>query len=207
MVKLSKVFLVLSFSLFLLPARADSPITSTEFFTVYENESIVQIAKGSSGLLTEKLMQYLADATQPVDVKMAIINALSWYPDGKTNAQTFVDYLVKNTDYKNLEAIQRQAPADIILALAYFKAQEQRHNPEEAFLYAQLAKAKRPKSYTVQLISGIIKAQLMFNVSWCESFHATDSVRQNAANLTMDMRAGASDAIFGYMELYQPFCK
>lgn len=205
--KLSKVFFALSFTLFLTPARADSPITSTEISSAYADVAIVQVAKGSAGLLTEPLMLYLVDEKNPIDVKMAIINELNWTPDGKNNTKTFVDYLKQHTSYKTDETIKQQAPADILLALGYINAIENRHDAKTALAYAELAMDKNKNSYTVQIVGGIIKAQVMFDVSWCESFRATDNVRQNAANLTMDMRTEAVENIFHYMGLYQRSCK
>ncbi|HAT42307.1 MAG TPA: hypothetical protein DCS87_11410, partial [Rheinheimera sp.] len=207
MKKLSKLCLALSFSLFLTPAHADSPITSTEISSAYADVAIVQVAKGTAGLLNDQLMQYLVDEKNPIDVKMAIINELNWTPDGKNNTKTFVDYLKKNTRYNSEDAIIKQAPADILLAIAYINASENRHDAKGAMAFAEVALAKNNKSYTVQLVSGIIKAQVMFDVSWCDAFRATDDVRQNAANLTMDMRAEASDNVFQYMDLYQRYCK
>jgi hypothetical protein len=205
--KLSKVVLALSFTLFLTPAHADSPITSTEISSAYADVAIVQVAKGTAGLLNDQLMQYLVDEKNPIDVKMAIINELNWTPDGKNNTKTFVDYLKQHTRYNSNDAILKQAPADILLAIAYINAVENRHDAKDAMAFAEVALAKNNKSYTVQIVSGIIKAQVMFDVSWCEAFRATDNVRQNAANLTMDMRTEAVENIFNYMDLYQRDCK
>lgn len=207
MKKLAKVFFTLSFILFITPASADSPITSTRFSLAYEDESIVQVARKSAGLLTDELMQYLVDEKKPIAVKMALINELSWSPEGKNNTKKFVDFLKKTKKYNDVQTIKQQSSADILLSLAYIQALENRHDAKEAVAYAELAKNKNKQSYTVQIISGVIKAQLMFDISWCESFHATDNVRKNSANLNMDMRANASEMIFEYMDLYESYCK
>ena len=76
---LAVVFL-LAFSPF---AKADSPITSTDISSSYQDVAIVQTAKSAQGALTDELMAYLADESNPIDVKMAVINQLGWDFDGR----------------------------------------------------------------------------------------------------------------------------
>ncbi len=200
------VFLVLFFPLFVVSGvLADSPLTSTKFATAYYDNDFVQVARQAKGQLTTKLMSFLADKDIPIDIKMAIINELGWSISGKTGYETFLKYLVKNKIIKSKSKIKK-APAGIILSLAYLKAMDNYFNVKEAIKLTKLAKAQAPKSYTVNIITALIKAQQAMDDDWCAVYHLTDSVRQNKS-LTRDMRPGASEIIFLYMDAYKSECK
>ena len=70
---------------------SDSPITSTDFYRAYLDVELVENAH-NSGELNMILAEALSNET-PLDIKMAIINALSWDLDGKDNAVYFKNYL------------------------------------------------------------------------------------------------------------------
>lgn len=202
-----KNLLIAFFALLLVPAWADSPITSTGFSVAYEDETMVQIARNSGGLLTDELMQYLANDMNPIDVKMAVINELGWDFNGKTNTATFIQYLKTTKKYKDDKVLKKKASGDVLLCLAYLKAMDNYFDVKEAVVYADLAIKKNKNSYTFQIITAIIKAQAAFDNDWCKVFQLTDSVRNNASNLKMDMRTKAIDIIFEYMDLYGDSCK
>ena len=64
---------------------------------------------------------------------------------------------------------------------------------------------KQTKSYTFNIIRGLIKAQVLFDHSWCSVWQATNDVRINK-DLTIDMNAEAIRIIFEYMDLYKEDC-
>ncbi len=199
-------FFILIFPLLLWHiAKADSPLTSTKFATAYYDNDFVQVARQSNGVLTPKLMTFLTNEKIPVDIKMAIINELGWSVSGKDNYSAFLNYLVKNKVIKSKLRIKK-ASADIILSLAYLKAMDNYFNVKYAIKLADMAKAKAPKSYTVNLIAALIHAQQVMGNDWCKVFHLTDDVRQNKS-LTQDMRPEASEIIFLYMDAYKNECK
>ena len=69
---------------------ADSPLTSTYYANVYESEKVVKKAIIADGKITRAIMKYLADKDNPVDVKIAAVNALQWHTD---NYPAFIGYL------------------------------------------------------------------------------------------------------------------
>jgi len=79
---------------------ADSPLTSTEFSKAYLNEPVVIKASKAKGKLSNELMIYLTDETKPVDVKLALINKLSWNVKDKNNATIFLKYLMNLSKLK-----------------------------------------------------------------------------------------------------------
>lgn len=186
-------------------AQADSPLTSTKFATAYYDNDFVRVARITNGQLTNTLMDYLINETLPIDIKMAIINELGWSVSGKSNYDKFLRYLIKNKVIKSKSKIKK-ASAGIILSLAYLKAMDDYFNVKKALKLANMAKQKAPKSYTVNLITALIKAQQAMYDDWCKVYHLVDNVRQDKS-LTMDMRSEASDIIFLYMDSYKKSCK
>jgi len=199
---LAVVFL-LAFSPF---AKADSPITSTDISSSYQDVAIVQTAASAQGALTDELMAYLADESNPIDVKMAVINQLGWDFDGKSNADVYLNYLIMTKKMGSEAKLKKKGTAHQLICMAYFKAMDNYFDVKDAVVYAELAAKKNKKSYSIQLVAAIIKAQKVFDADWCAVYKLTDAVRTNSS-LTMDMRKEASDAVFEYMDLYRDSCQ
>ncbi|MCC7212305.1 MAG: hypothetical protein IT451_10775 [Candidatus Brocadia sp.] len=74
--------------LFVFPATsyADSPITATDFYEAYKDAKMVQRAH-LEGVMGVEIAEYLSSPENPVDHKAAVINALSWRFEGKSNAE------------------------------------------------------------------------------------------------------------------------
>lgn len=178
-------------------AYADSPLTSTPFYTAYMGAPEVKAASECGGTLTPALMKFL-NSNNSVAVKMAVINAIGWNFDGHANYELYKNYLGNKTG-------KGKRKAENLLCLAYLKALDNYFDCNEALKMADEALALNPTSYTFNIIHALIKAQVLFDSSWCELWKATDSVRKNGA-LTKDMNEEAIRIIFEYMDLYNGEC-
>lgn len=178
---------------------ADSPLTSTTFYTAYEGSPTVQAALDCEGVITEDLMKFLNSKKNSIALKVAVINAIGWNFEGQGNYTRYNDFLGSK---KGKGALKAQN----LLCLAYLKAMDNYFDCNDALRIADEALALNPQSYTFNIIHALIKAQVLFDVSWCELWNATDIVRKNN-NLTMDMNAEAIRIIFEYMDLYQSECE
>ncbi|HPS82736.1 MAG TPA: hypothetical protein PLA88_00350 [Bacteroidales bacterium] len=177
---------------------ADSPLTSTPFNTAYEGSSKVQEALNCNGVISEDLMKFLNSKNNSIALKVAVINAIGWNLEGQGNYVRYNDFLGNK---KGKGALKAQN----LLCLAYLKAMDNYFDCNDALRIADEALALNPKSYTFNIIHALIKAQVLFDVSWCELWNETDIVRKNN-NLTMDMNAEAIRIIFEYMDLYKEEC-
>ena len=72
--------LVVAMLLFSSVTMADSPLTSTYFANVYQSWLVKKAIK-ADGKITRSIIKYLADKDNPVDVKIAAVNALQWCTD------------------------------------------------------------------------------------------------------------------------------
>jgi hypothetical protein len=201
------LLLIFTFSFFGINyLKADSPLTSTEFSQAYREFSIVTEALEQGGKINDKISKFLADKSKPIDEKMAVINALGWDINGKNNADYFFNYLKKKRKYKDLDNFLNKGRADELLCYAYLKAMDNYFDVKEAFKFAEKALSLNPKSYTFNIITALIKAQIVFRGEWCDVFKSTDAVRNNES-LKMDMDESAIVIIFEYMDGYQEYCK
>lgn len=185
---------------------ADSPLTSTGISAAYKEVKIVQAAAKANGELTTELMAYLANKKNPLDVKIALINELSWNIDGKDNSTAFLAYLQKKKKYKNIDDFLNKASGDMIICMAYLKALDNYFEVDDAIRYAQKAKSKNGGSYTVNIICALIEAQKAMDSDWCKVYNLANNVRINES-LKRDMKQEAIDIIFEYMDLYNDNCK
>lgn len=182
----------------------DSPLTSTDFATAYKNEAIVKKAQAANGVLNKKILKYLT-GKGPIDVKMAVINTLGWDMNGKSNADVFLEYLMKTKSYSGEDDVLARASGDDILCLAYLKALDNYFDVATAVEWSAAALKKNPTSYTFNIINGLISAQGYFDSSWCSVYKATDNVRTNTG-LIKDMNEESIRIIFEYMDLYAGDC-
>ena len=89
---LQVVFLLNVLFMFSAVTHADSPITTTKFFKAYLDVKMVERAH-LEGVMGLEIAEFLTSPENPIDVKAAVINALSWKFDGKSNAELYAYYL------------------------------------------------------------------------------------------------------------------
>ena len=71
---------------------ADSPLTSTDFYKVYLDIPIVKKAADNPGKLTKEMMEYLYDDKNPLDTRIALVNAVGWNIDGLSTMKDYIEY-------------------------------------------------------------------------------------------------------------------
>ena len=109
---------------------SDSAITSTDFFRAYLDVELVENAH-NTGELNMILAEALSNET-PLDIKIAIINALSWDVDGKDNAVYFKKYLLKKYNIYNDNNFYDIINDEEILCLSYLTVMDDYFNPLKA---------------------------------------------------------------------------
>lgn len=184
---------------------ADSPLTSTVFSQAYQDINIVQVAAKSHGTITLKIMDYLVQENNPIDIKLAVINALGWDIDGKINSNIFIHYLKNKYHYQDENEIVRKSKSDVLICLAYLKALDNYTNVDKALTYADIALSKSNNSYSIHIIASLIAAQKIMVSDFCAVYNLSNNVRINKS-LKTDIRKEAIHIIFEYMDTYIDFC-
>ena len=204
----SKLIITLIFS-FVVNQKllADSPLTSTQISNAYKDYAIIQLASKSNGDITVDLMDYLYEKSNPIDVKIALINEIAnsgWRIEFKVknNAEIFLEYLEQKESGFSMNG---NPNAEILISYAYLKALDDYFDVAGATQWADLAKYRNEESYTVNIVWALIHAQQAMDSDWCEVYKLTNSVRENKG-LKKDMKEEAISIIFDYMDPYKKYC-
>ncbi|MEE3385711.1 MAG: hypothetical protein VZR36_11580 [Prevotella sp.] len=183
---------------------ADSPLTSTNFSDAYADEPMVVLA-GEHGLgdrIPVELLSFLADKKAPVDVRLAVVNRLTWFSE--TNDFTlFENYLIKRFKAKDRWKLQKKLDASTLAVYAYAMAVSNRSDLQEASdLVHHAVEKDKEHSFSVAMACALIDAQMHFDNNW-SMIYPTVAAVVNDGTLKRDMRQKAIDIIMEYIGLYE----
>jgi len=191
--------------LFQKTSHADSPITATKFYEAYLDVKMVERAH-LEGVMGLEIAEFLTSPENPIDVKAAVINALSWRFDGKNNAELYACYLALLYHVSLIELDTAFLSADEIFCMGYLMVMDDYFHPEKALPILEEAYKTMGNSFTVSIILALAKAQRAFDSDWCEVWRLTEEVLKNKA-LRQDLRPEAVERIVDYMILYKEYCE
>jgi hypothetical protein len=97
--KKTLLFLLFTFSINFV--FADSPLTSTDFYKAYMDVPIVQEALNSKGKMSNEMMEYIVIDTNPLEIKLAIINAIGWEHKGIMISKRFFASVMSKKKYQS----------------------------------------------------------------------------------------------------------
>lgn len=191
---------------------ADSPLTSTDFYKAYLDVPLVQEALKSKGKITNVMLEYIYSDTNPLEVKLAIINAIGWNVKGNKSSKLYFKFVMNKKKYKSdfggdYTAFNWNATADELICYAYMKALDNYFDVSDTFEVAGLALNKNPNSFAVNMIYNLIKAQGLTSFrEYCSASKIFNTLKNNP-NLTLDMRKESLSYVFEYMEYISKDCK
>lgn len=214
---LSLILLLLSFD-----ASADSPVTSTSFYSSYNEISQIYLAE-KEGVLNYELASYLS-SNVTIDKKVALINALGWKSEGKQNKALYTKFL--NAKYNTTELDYAKISPDEHLCLGYLAIMDDYFHVREPLILLKGALKRNPKSYTYNIIYGLVLAQSLLRYDTDDSFgddlidrrfidtdiHALCNIYILFANiesdktLKQDFRKSAKRNVFKYVNVYKSYC-
>lgn len=186
---------------------ADSPLTSTEFYLSYsEFPQVMNAHEREDKTLTDNDIQFLTDKKVMLGAKLALINALGYKQEGKGNEAKYLDTINPNIEsYDEMSGDSTTAEETIIFA--YLLAMDDYFDIARAFDIAKNASKKEPQSLAIQLILGLIQAQIELENDWCQVYEVVNQVRE-LPNLKQDIKPEAIKQIFeGYIDDYKQYCK
>ena len=182
--------------------RADSPLTSTHFDQCYSDVAMVaQAAKYKGKELPVEILLYLADASQPVDRRAAVVNAAGWNFDGLPNGDNLLA-LFAERGYTDLQDLCDRLDPGTLVILAYTIAMSDYFNVEEAMAMAQRAVTRNRHLYmSIEMIAAMIRCQYYLDHDIARVGRTAREVLADPV-LKHDMRQPAIDAIMEYIDLY-----
>ncbi|MBX3171536.1 MAG: hypothetical protein KF760_29275 [Candidatus Eremiobacteraeota bacterium] len=191
--------LALLLSLAALPARADSPLTSTDFWTAYKDVPEVVTAHDIERLNTRLGYYLLSNAS--IDKKAAVINALSWNYNGRQNAQLFTEILGQKYKTTDVARIKQRLTGEERFCLAYLTALDDYFHVDSALTMAREARRQLGNSFTVAIVTELIDAQKNFGGATPLWNYVAPVL--NDKKLKQDLRPRGRKVIFDYMALYK----
>ena len=209
---MKKILIIIVFIAPLLNVFADSPLTSTTFYEPYLDIQIVKEASASKGRMTNEMMEYIGSDTNPLDIKLAIINAIGWEDKVMMTSKMFFMYVMNKKKYQTVfggeyAAFKMNATKDELICFAYMKSLDNYFDVVDAFVIAGEALRKSPNSFAVNMIYNLIKAQgLTLYGEYCYASKLFLAIKDNP-KLKKDIRKDSLNFIFEYMTLIGNKCK
>jgi hypothetical protein len=200
-----------------IPARADSPLTSTDLASAYQELPIVALAKEQKAVRGKILYFLLSDA--PSDRKAAVINALGWNIEGQENGYLFLEGLASARGMRVQDVTLKDLSSSDRFVLGYLLAMDDYSNlsplePESSEplwsatpleLLSQAAQAL-PDDFTVHFVRAIVQGQANFSSSWCSIYLAPQQVLKQFSPQERNMRPSAVAEAMEYLRLYKESC-
>lgn len=198
-------------------AKADSPLTSTNFYQAYQDVELVN--KAAQKQLTPALMDALSDPTIPNDQRAAIINALGWSIEGQSNATVYLDYLAKKYQKNRSDLKLESLITEEIFALGYLLAMDDYFTLKalggkgeleqaDAVTLLSTAAARQPQDYTIALIDKLAQSQIYLAdfSQWCTVYKTVSTIVYNFPP-ERNLRPEAVKIIMDYIQNYQEYCQ
>ncbi|BAQ60482.1 hypothetical protein GM3708_888 [Geminocystis sp. NIES-3708] len=198
-------------------AKADSPLTSIDLATPYQDIEIVSETLNNKKLDVKVLKFLLSNA--PLDEKAAVINALGWNFDGQNNASLFLIALVKSKNIKLSNLTLNDLNASDKFVLGYLLAMDDYFylspidkninqflggiTPTE---FLSQAIVGLPNNFTIHFINSLIEAQKNMESSWCNVYQIPESVLIKFPERKRNLRQKAIDNAMDYINLYAEYC-
>jgi hypothetical protein len=199
---LTSIALLLTF----IVSWADSPLTSTHFAEAYSDHEMVQMANEMMQYdMPTTLLNFLADKSQPVDVRLAVINKVGWNFNGTSMGAQLGEYLMGRHNVKTEKKLVKKLDAGTLAVYAYARAMSDYFNVTAASELGHMAVNKnKNKSFSVALISALIDAQVYLDSDWSMIYKVVANVLHDGS-LHLDMRQEAIDNIMDYINLYSEY--
>lgn len=192
------------------PAWADSPLTSTDIAKAYEGGGLPELAVARGGVLVAELADRLLAEDLDLGSKVALVNALGWDTEGKANSSLFVETLERKYGaalYGAGGALDAYAlTTDELVVLGYLTALDNYFAPWQAIGYLDLAVLRAPDSLAVNLVLGLVRAQLALAVDWCKAWQSVEGPLTHTVAYVPDIKIEAVDAVDAYMGAYRSYC-
>lgn len=200
---MKRLFTLVTCALVCIASWADSPLTSTKFSKAYEDHPMVQKALQIGEELPVEILNFLADANSPVDVRLAVVNAIGWDTDGKTASKQFEQFMLQRYGAKNEKELAGRLNAETLAVYAYEKAMSDYFNVKDAKrLAAQAAKKNVDKSFSVAMVDVLVRSQYYLDNNGIGKIGKTARNLVASKKYNRDMRQEAVDIIMEYLDLY-----
>jgi hypothetical protein len=164
-----------------------------------------ELSDDSDTEIPVSMLNFLADEKSPVDVRLAVINAIGWNFNGKTSGQQLRDYLSSRYKAKSVGKLAKKLDAGTLAVYAYALAMSNYFEVADAQNLAHKAvKKNNSKSFSVAFIASLIDAQVYLDSDWGQVYKVVYNVLHDGS-LHLDMRQAAIDKVMEYIGGYKEY--
>lgn len=188
-------------------AKADSPITSTDFHHAYED--IPQIREAATTQrLSPIFLSFLSDRNRPFHEKLALVNALGWrFEEDLGHSRTYFAYLSPKYKLGAGGWADRALPltAEELTLLGYMLALENYLDEDKLVAVEKMlqqAVKKTPRSYGAHLIRALVQCQIELRKRDDIGKVWTTYEKLENSDLPNPLRPEANQIIRDYLILY-----
>ena len=193
---------------------ADSALTSTEFYKAYLDMPIVKAAAERPHHLSEVAKAYLFDEANPLDVKLALINAVGANPDGLATYGEYIEYCIQHFPKRTYgiapgkrvtqQDVFKHASPEQKAVFVYLSAMSNYFNTAAMSKMVRMAMTTpRTDKQSFMLAIGLVKAQIALDGDWAEVYPIVyDCVNKPRIK---DMRPEAIDIVMEYINEYEKY--
>ncbi len=201
---MKKLFLSIAFMMLSVIATfADSPLTETDFYKAYLDKDIVKKASQSNGVISQEMIYYLSNENHPIDVRLAVINALGFTRGGGKNFGEYAEYYCDQMG-GNLIQVMPLLSAEQSIIMGYLAALSNLNDMDFALSFASQAhdeSISETPSVAIEIIYNLIKAQNDPKTG-ARELDKWIRILKNEGNARLDFKSQAADIIWDYMKLY-----
>ena len=193
---------------------ADSALTSTEFYKAYLDVPIVKAAADQPNHLSEAAKAYLFNEANPLDVKLALINAVGANPDGLATYGEYIEYCIQHFPKKKYgiapnkcvtqQDVFKHAAPEQKAVLVYLSAMSNYFNTAAMSKMVRMAMTTpRTDKQSFMLAIGLVKAQIALDNDWAEVYPTVHACVNKPR--IKDMRPEAIDIVMEYINEYEKY--
>lgn len=195
---------------------ADSPLTSTKFYKAYLDVPIVKNASENPKKLSEEAKAYLFDESNPLDVKIALINAVGWDIEGLPTYSEYIEYCfghyprekynIPEDKRLTVEDIYNTVSCEQMAVLVYLHAMADYNDTKSNYSFMEYAMQTPINKQSFMLPMGLIVAQTALDLDDWENIYPAMNYYVNSPEIK-DMRSEAIIIVMDYINEYKQYAK
>ena len=194
---------------------ADSALTDTEFYKAYLDVPIVKAAAERPHHLSEAAKAYLFNEANPLDVKLALINAVGWEIEGLTAYKDYLNYCIQHFPKKKygiapgkrvtIQDIYKNASCEQMATLVYLYAMN--YYSDTASVYGLMEEAMQTpltNKQSFMLPMGLVVAHTASAMNDLGNIYPALNYYVNSPE-NKDMRPKAIEIVMAYANRYKSY--
>ena len=194
---------------------ADSALTSTEFYKAYLDVPIVKAAADQPNVLSEEAKAYLFDEANPLDVKLALVNAVGWEIEGLTAYKDYLNYCIQHFPKSKygiapgkrvtIQDIYKNASCEQMAALVYLYAMNYYSDTESVYgLMENAMQTPLTNKQSFMLPMGLVVAHTASAMNDLGNIYPAINYYVNSPE-NKDMRPKAIEIVMAYANRYKSY--